>query len=110
MPENFVLFEDAIQEIKEYADLNHDDFNIICNEVREVLSKFGNQLSPSVVVDLIESAVSIYTMAEVRKEIDGLTQLTPELAVSLAAKDLGLEMDYKTLEDNLYFSSSNSSR
>ena len=62
------------------------------------------------VVDLIESAVSIYTMAEVHKEINSLNQLTPELAVILAAKDLGIERKNITPEDNLPFGSIKSTR
>ena len=110
MPENFTLFETEIKEIEAYSEIDHDDFTIICHEVRKIFGKFGNQISPSAVVDLIESAVSIYTIAEVQKEINSLNQLTPEVAVILAAKDLGLMTENVSLEDNLSFGSIKSNR
>ncbi len=92
MPENFELFNEEIEEIKSYSELPTDVFSQICNEAKRYLSSYGNYIAPSVVVDLIESAVSIYMLALVQAEQGQNinSKITTSEAVKLAFEDLGL--------------------
>lgn len=57
MADNMDLFEEEIEVIKEYSELDLDVFHDVLECTRGVVNGLGNSVSPIAVVDIIEGAV-----------------------------------------------------
>lgn len=57
MVNNVDLFEEEIDNIREFSELDMETFHDVLNCTRGVVEKFGNSISPISVVDVIEGAV-----------------------------------------------------
>lgn len=100
MADNMDLFEDEIEEIREFSELDLDLFHDVLDHTREVVNGLGESVSPVAVVDIIEGAVGhlVYQGQSDEKPV------TVEEAVSRAVSNLHLidEMDAmdEMLEEN----------
>lgn len=64
MDRDIELFQDEISEIKDFSELDDNSFKQIMNQVRLFFSEYrGPQVTPNVVVDVIEAAVSTYVLS-----------------------------------------------
>lgn len=102
MADNMDLFEEEIEEIGEFSELDMDLFHDVLDHTREVVSGLGNSISPVAVVDIIEGAVGHLVYQGQSEE----KMVTVEEAVARAVSNLHLidemeEMD-AMLEDNPY--------
>lgn len=102
MSDNMDLFEDEIEEIREFSELDLDVFHDVLECTRGVVNSFGNKISPISVVDIIEGAVENLVYETAAKE-EGITV---DDAVNRAVENLGLIDDTAEieamLEDNKY--------
>ncbi len=58
MVDNVELFQEEIEEIKEFSGLDLELFSEVISYSREVVGKLGSRISPVAVVDVIDGAVS----------------------------------------------------
>ena len=102
MSDNMDLFEDEIEEIREFSELDLDVFHDVLECTRGVVNSFGNKISSISVVDIIEGAVENLVYETAAKE-EGITV---DDAVNRAVENLGLIDDTAEieamLEDNKY--------
>ena len=102
MSDNLDLFEDELEEIREFSELDLDVFHDVLECTRGVVNGFGNKISPISVVDIIEGAVENLVYETAAKE-EGITV---DDAVNRAVENLGLIDDTAEieamLEDNKY--------
>ena len=99
MAENIDMFEDEIENIREFSEIDMETFHNVLKCTRSVVEEFGNRISPISVVDVIEGAVDhlIDTPAIGDKPV------TVEEAVELSIANLHLadEMD-DMFDDEIY--------
>ena len=57
MTDNMDLFEEEIEEIREFSELDLDLFHYVLDCTRGVVAGLGNDITPAAVVDIIEGAV-----------------------------------------------------
>ena len=55
--DNIELFEEEIETIREFSELDMDTFHEALDFTRVVVREMGNSVSPAAVVDIIEGAV-----------------------------------------------------
>lgn len=89
--DNLDLFEEEIEEIREFSELDMDTFHDVLECTRGVVGGLGNSISPVMVVDVIESAVGNLLYVPTHGE----EPITVEEAVERAVSNLHLadEMD-----------------
>lgn len=56
--DNVELFNEEIDEIREFSDLDMETFHDVLDCTRGFVKNMGNRISPAAVVDIIEGAVS----------------------------------------------------
>lgn len=100
MRDNTELFQEEIDEIREYAELDMEVFEEVLDCSRGVISKLGDSISPMSVVDVIEGAVGnlIY---HPENEV-----VTVEEAVERAVINLHLVDEMEDMFDDGVFTSS----
>lgn len=94
MVDNLGLFEEEIEEIREFSELDMDVFHDVLECTRGVVDGLGNKVSPIAVVDIIEGAVENLVYETASKE-EGITA---EDAVNRAVENLGLLDDTDEIE------------
>ena len=96
MVDNLDLFENEIEDIKEYSELDLELFNEVLNCTRDVVVSLGSRIHPAEVIDVIEGAVGhlVYGPRELEKEVSA------EEAVNMAVSGLGLSSDDMFTETN----------
>lgn len=64
--DNVELFEDEIETIREFSELDMDTFHEVLDCTRRVVGSMGDSISPVAVVDVIEGAVGnlVYNVDE----------------------------------------------
>lgn len=55
--DNIELFEEEIETIREFSELDMETFHEVLDYTRGVVNEMGNAISPAAVVDIIEGAV-----------------------------------------------------
>ena len=55
--DNIELFDDEIETIREFSELDLDTFHQVLDGTRLVVSELGNSISPAAVIDIIEGTV-----------------------------------------------------
>lgn len=55
--DNIELFEEEIETIREFSELDMETFHEVLDCTRNVVNEMGNAVSPAAVIDIIEGAV-----------------------------------------------------
>ena len=97
MSDNLDLFEDEIEEIKEFSELDLDLFHDVLECTRGVVNNYGSRISPASVVDIIEGAVENLVYETANRE----DNITAEDAVNRAINNLGLIDEAAEIESML---------
>ena len=88
MEKNMELFEQEINDIREYSEIDIETFHDVLDCTRRVIVKYGERISPMATVDVIEGAVEQLTYSKKNDPIN------VKQAVRMAVENLGIsEMD-----------------
>ena len=76
--DNIELFEEEIETIREFSELDMDTFHEVLDCTRNVVSGMGNSISPLATLDIIEGAVGnlIYNADEKPITVDEAVERT----------------------------------
>lgn len=112
MERDIELFEEEIFEIKDFSELDDNSFKQIMNQVRLFFSEYrGPQVTPNVVVDVIEAAVSTYILSHgevsIEESVDQSLRssgLVADESYSTEVLDLFADEDSKDISEENTFS------